>query len=142
MRTGQPIISRPAWYDRNPSSKVYGFFLTDQAPHSEATRISYTASSNKKAMIELLHIRIIRKTAASTAGRPRAWITITPSGQTGTTIINTHLVTNTVGDVAEVNLGTSLTLLPGDAINIKTVDDSTGGALDYTGGMKITEFDA
>ena len=93
-------------------------------------------------MVEILYGRVVRATAASTPGRPKIYLTITPSGGYPITFLNIHIVTNTVGDSAEFIAGASLTLMPGDSITVYTSDDSTGGTVDYSIGLKITEFDA
>jgi hypothetical protein len=142
MRTGQPIIGRPAWYDRNPASKRGYLSVLDAAPHSLTTRISYTCPSGKKAMVELLYAAVIRKTAPTTVGRAvTAWY-LTPSGGTEGLIMEAVLFSSTVGDSIYLSPSGNLMLFPGDTLTSKTFDGSTGGTCDYQMGYKITEFDA
>jgi hypothetical protein len=142
MRTGQPIIGRPAWYDRNPVQKVYNQRLINASPHSETTQITYTCPSGKKAMVEVMSLTVRRNTAPTTAGQALAYFSLTPSGGSATRIMETYINSATVNDRADSSIGTSIILLSGDKIEGKTYDLSTGGTCDYFLALKLTEFDA
>jgi len=140
MRTGQPIIGRPAWYDRNPVSKVYYYSVT-QDPHTLIERFSYTCPANKKAMVEVMSCRVERRTAATTASTAMAVFNFTPSGGTGYYILKSVIYSNGVGDKEYTALGTTLMMFAGDKIQAMDYDASTGGTVDYYHALKITEFD-
>jgi hypothetical protein len=142
MRTGQPIIGRPAWHDRNPITTLYVYSAAGVAPHTTTPRWTYTVPSGKKAMIEFLHVRILRSAAATTAGKVTAAISITPSGGPSADIMVANILTNNVGDREALVSGATLTLLAGDKIAGYTSDASTGGTIDYVLACKATEFDA
>jgi len=142
MRTGQPIISRPAWYDRNPTVRVAFYNAISVTPHAVAERLSYTCPAGKKAMVELLSCRITRQTVATADGFPISEFSLTPSGRTETFILIAQIFVNTVGEKAMVDVGSALTLLAGDVLKGKTGDISTGGTCAYHLAYKITEFDA
>jgi hypothetical protein len=142
MRTGQPIIGRPAWYDRNPVHVTKSYVGSAVAPHSATSRWSYTVPSGKKAMVELLRGSAIRDAAANTVDEVWIYIQLIPGGQSAAYIIFTRLLTNNVGDKVEFSIGQSMILLPGDQIFAYTADSSTGGAVHYELTAKITEFDA
>jgi hypothetical protein len=142
MRVGpQPIIARPAWHDRNPTSKTY-YFCADASPHSITERFSYTVPSGKKAMVEVLSCRVERRTAATSPSSVLAAFHFTPSGGTGNYILRAIIYTNNVGDKEHQALGTTLILCTGDTIKAYTYDGSTGGTCEHLLTMKITEFDA
>jgi len=143
MRTGQPIISRPAWYDRNPVQKV-GNYIGTHGPHSTVERLSYTVPAGKKAMVEILLVMVRRQTAAATPGIAQCICQLTPSGGSITSILYALLRAefNAAKDVMLLSIGTSMTLLPGDKLSFSTSDGSTNGACDYEMMYKATEFDA
>jgi hypothetical protein len=142
MRTGQPIIGRPAWYDRNAITRINGWQSNNTAPHSRTSRFSFTVPAGKKAFVEYASIYARRSTAASTAGLVQATIEITPSGGGIAVIAEAQLLTNNVGDADRMDVGQGITLNAGDKIEGYTVDASTGGAVNLLVACKITEFDA
>ena len=143
MRVGpQPIIARPAWYDRNPSIQVKNYSAAGVAPHTSTLRWSYTVPSGKKAFLELADIEVVRATAATTVGMVSAGITYTPSGGSEVNVIVVEIRTNGVGDRAGKTVGQAFVMSAGDSIKAYTTDTSTGGTIDYTMSAKITEFDA
>jgi hypothetical protein len=142
MRTGQPIISRPAWYDRNPSSQWLGFFNNNTPPHSDTQRWTYTVPSGKKAMLEYASAYVRRSAAATTVGRVQASIRVTPSGGGVHTITIAQILTNNVGDSDRMDLGQGFLLFAGDKIEGYTEDTSTGGTVNILLRAKLTEFDA
>jgi hypothetical protein len=142
MRTGQPIISRPAWHDRNPSQQLLWYTVNGAAPHSAIDRWTYTVPTGKKAMLEALDGLICILTAATTAGRRKIYVRLTKSGGGSADIMNLQISTNGVGDVQTKTLGTSLLMLQGDTITGFTADESVGGTVDYRLMAKLTEFDA
>jgi hypothetical protein len=142
MRTGQPIISRPAWYDRNPIVKCDSWLGTSTAPHAETERWTYTVPAGKKAFLETLSMRMQRSSAASTGGTAVAWVGVYPSGGVPKYLAFCAIVTNTVGDKDSSIVGQAIVMKAGDIIRARTSDLSTGGAIDYFLAYKITEFDA
>ena len=143
MRVGpQPIIARPAWYDRNAASRADTYTGQQLAPHALTTRLTYTVPAGKKAIVELLQVKCVRRTAATTVGLVYAYATITPSGGSEKEILDSYLFGNAVGDKDGQALQGTLVLCTGDVINMKTYDGSTGGTVDYFLAYKVTEFDA
>jgi len=135
-----PLISRPAWYDRNSTPKADTFdALRD--PHSIVTRITYTVPANKVAMVELLEQRSQRDEVATTPGNViTRWI-YTIYGEPEVNIMDTRHKGNAVGDTAEKQLGAALMLFTGDILEGKTADTSTAGKISYKMAYKLTEFD-
>jgi hypothetical protein len=142
MRTGQPIISRPAWHDRNPIQQLLWYNVNGTAPHSATQRWTYTVPTGKKAMLEALDGLICIVTAATTASRRKIYVRLTKSGGGSADIMNLQILTNSVGDVQTKTLGTSLLMLQGDSLTGYTADESTDGTVDYRLMAKLTEFDA
>lgn len=142
VRSGQPIISRPAWHDRNPAHIQLQWFNNNQAPHTATQRWTYTVPAGKKAFVEAALVYIRRSAAATTAARVQLTIGVTPSGGLDRVLLLAQILTNNIGDYDRADLGQSITLLPGDLIDADSVDDSTGGTINYNTVAKITEFDA
>jgi len=138
VRIGTPgVVARPAWYDRSPSLQLKRFYGVDVAPHSATQRWTYTVPAGKKAFLEAINLKLIRKTAASTVGVAYASIVLNTYS-----VFEARVVTNNVGDKDAVSVGQALTLNPGDTLEGYTYDGSTGGTFDYQTIVKITEFDA
>jgi hypothetical protein len=114
----------------------------DIAPHTQATRFTYTVPTGKKAFVEMLQTRVQRSTAASAASRVIAWIGYQPSGGSGSLMSYSVINTNGVGDKDANIVGQSIVMNAGDTLTGYTSDGSTGGACDYMLNYKITEFDA
>jgi len=143
MRVGpQPIIARPAWYDRNPTIKEDHYWGQGVAPHAVTTRISYTCPAGKKAMIEVLQVRVRRVTAATTLGLCGAYAMLTDAVAGAKEILDAYLNDNTLNVRNEAAIGTALIMVAGNTIDLKTYDTSTVGTCDYFMSYKITEFDA
>ena len=93
-------------------------------------------------MLEYACVFVNRSAAASSAGRVQADIRIQPSGGSLTIISVAQILTNNVGDSDRMDVGQSMVLLAGDKIEGWTVDNSTGGTVNYLLAAKLTEFDA
>jgi len=142
MRTGQPIISRPAWYDRNPIQRSNFYVAGTVAPHTSTQRWSYTCPSGKKAMVEVLMANVMRDSAATTVGVAESGVFLSPGGSGSVIIVSAEILENTVGARNYFSLGVSLTLLATDVISGSTFDASTGGTCRYQLSYKIIEYDA
>lgn len=142
MKTGQPIIGRPAWYDRNPTIQEGKYVAASVAPHAQEPRWTYTVPAGKKAFVELAFLRIYRRTAATTVGIWAADIYYQPSGGSSTSHMRISSLDNTVGSEKTLTIGQNMIMLAGDALRGYTEDASTGGTCDYAVIAKITEFDA
>jgi len=143
VRVGTPsAVARPAWYDRNPISRIDHYWGLTVAPHALTTRLTYTVPAGKKAILEALQVRCIRRTAATTVGLVYAVAYITPSGASEKELLDCYLFTNNVGDKDGQALQGTVTLFAGDVLGLKTYDGSTGGTVDYFLAYKLTEFDA
>ena len=138
-----PSFSRPAWYDRNPESKVNAYD-SDQVPHAETPKIEYTVPDDKIAYVEMLYCLVCRAGAAGTAGDVRAMWRVTPKGGNKRTVLEAYLraADNLVGDRDRVFLGATMPLYVDDKLELSTLDVSIGGAVRYRGAYKLTEFDA
>jgi len=144
MRVGpQPIIARPAWYDRNPSTIIYTFCDT-LSPHAPTPRFNYVVPSGKKAMVEVMLAKVVRVSSATTPGWATAQIAITPYGGSMAWVCIARLTDahNAAKDMDSMSIGGSIMLFPGDAVTGLTADLSTGGTCHYILAVKLTLFDA
>jgi hypothetical protein len=141
--SGGTQSSRLQWYDRNPTQISNGYNSID-GPHTLTQRWTYVCPAGKKVLIESLHIRICRITAAGTPATVLAYVVYTPSG--GSTyallVVGFTASENTVGNKEAAQIGTALTLYPGDALSFLTIDGSTTGTVQHVGVYKGTVFDA
>jgi len=143
VRVGTPsAVARPDWYDRNPSNQHLYYEGYGISPHVKTGRWNYTVPAGKKALVELVWARLIRKSAATTLGDAYAGIWFLVSGGTNRWLAGAWICDNTVGATKDFVLGQSIIMLPGDSIFGYTADGSTGGTFDYQIYAKITEFDA
>jgi len=144
VRVGTPsAVARPEWYDRNPTSKADGH-ATTAAPHTITERVAYTVPSGKKAIVEMVYLRIKRVTAATTAGTATSLLRVTPSGGSAMSIMIAELTSsqNSVGDKETLQVSPLMTLFTGDKVSGDSLDTSTGGTVEYQARWKLTEFDA
>jgi len=106
------------------------------------TRLTYTVPAGKKAMVEVMQVRVRRASAATTVGLAGAYVMLTPSGGVIKEILDTGINDNTVNARDNNALGGTMVLCTGDQLDLKTYDLSTGGTCDYFVCYKLTEFDA
>lgn len=129
------------WYDRNPVSKADEWDATD-GDHAATIRVTYTCPTGKIAMIELLSANATRSAAAGAVGHVEVWVNLTPNGGSPSSIWNAgRFYDNDVGAGINSSLGTTVTMFPGDKIDMKTRDTGNGGSVEYQISYKITEFD-
>jgi len=138
VRLGTPsAVARPEWYDRNPVKIRRNSVGAGISPHSDTERWTYTVPAGKKAIVESLQTTMIRKTAATTAGRPYAHIIVA-----GIAFLKAVIIGNAIGDRSDPTVGPAMVLVAGETITANTADDSTGGTVDFFVAMTATEFDA
>jgi len=143
VRVGTPsAVARPAWYDRNPISRVDSASADGVTPHGATDRLTYTVPAGKKALIEQADAKIWRQTAATTAGEVFVAFTVTPGGGSQQFVMRDAFFTNAVNDSAKLSMSPNMTLKAGDVFTIATFDGSTGGTTRYRLGYKLTEYDA
>lgn len=129
------------WYDRNPLDVNLDY---DQilAPHITTVRWTYTVPTKRKTYIELLTLFLQRETVTTGAHLNEAEILFTPLNGTATFLPKAYLITNTVGDYRQIEIGQSILALAGDQIQFATQGTDDDGLVRFAGCMKATEFDA
>jgi len=142
VRVGFPGGPRLEWYDRNPSTQLLWYGGAGIAPHGLIARATYTVPTGKKAFLEYGIVVAIRATAPTTAGRVTTQITITPSGGSAAGFLVIRWTSAVLDYHESMNVGNAGALAAGDMIQVMTADLSTGGTLDYSAGVKLTEFSA
>lgn len=130
------------WYDRNPRSSVKGYDAPTVAPHTVEVRWSYTVPKGKKAIIEGVYVKLIRRNVADPVGFASCHVDfLEKGGSANPPILKAMIVTNVAGDM-DKDVLEGITMYEGDKISGVTQDLSTGGSIAYMTGCKITEFDA
>lgn len=128
-------------FDRNPTVNVQNDNNGARAPSALVQRILYTVPANRKALIDGILAKIMRATAAAPVGLYYTEISTTVIAATAYLIWNDSL-DNTVGAYRSTSLA-NVGVLPAAAfIENSQIDNSTGGTVSYTAGIKVTEFDA
>jgi len=137
----QQPSDRGNYYDRNPSIKTVDYEASGVAPAAETVRGTYTVPSGRKAYVESTYVRIYRESVASAPRPSELMIFYIPSG--GTKIKLGDAVQNANGLYDPmIFAGAQLALLlPGDAVEVHTWDQSTGGTYNFNGAIKLCEFD-
>jgi len=135
-------MTRLAWYDRNPADQVASNNVLDVAPHVVQVWLSYTVPANKKAMVELLHVKMQRKTAAGVLGSAAVYVRFTKNGGLSQGILYAYLFDNTIGAKDTAVLAGTITMFAGDLLEIVSYDISTTGTIDYFSAYKASEYDA
>jgi len=92
--------------------------------------------------VELIYLAVVRRAAPTTPALARLHIDLTPSGGSATELIDACIFTGNVGDMDKSVLGSTMLLYAGDRIRAWSVDQSTGGTVDYIATAKATEFNA
>ena len=130
-------LARVEWYDRNPIQTSVSYLASNVPPHEWTLRSSYTVPSGRKALLCGCHMIIRRRTAPTTAGDFYA-----ESYCFGTGVACIHSSSGVVGGGESISMGCWAVAEEGEDVTIETWDDSTGGAVDYSLLVSITEFDA
>lgn len=139
MRGGNPVTSRPAWYDRNPVSQGEHYTSAQVGPHAETTRQTYTVPAATRTRVTTGNVSVQRDNASTALGDLEAWVEVTPSGGAAFRACSVILRNNGVNLIASAQF-TGLDLGPGDTLALKTSDDSTGGSAAYSLAWAGTEY--
>jgi len=139
------IVAKPEWYDRNAINQTKKYIAVNVAPHGTTIRWTYTVPNYKKAWLDFIWFSIRRRTAATALidyGGNVVYLFYTPKGGTGKVMFNIVLNDNTVDKEWKETISSNIALFEGDKIELITINEDTGGAMDYDVFAKITEFDA
>ena len=141
MRVSSFAVARPAYYDRNATSKNLVYGSAAIAPHANTTRFTYTVPSGRKCFVESLNVASFRETAATVVGQQFLNIVVY-DGTTYCNLIALYYYTTAVGSVQTQILGNNATVYAGQQILGATWDLSTGGTQDLRLSAKGSEYDA
>lgn len=125
--------------DRSPVNRNLYFLGEALAPHAATQRALYTVPANRRAVIVGTKLSIRRVTAAAPAVRPRILLHQTIPLAVDN-LLEVYTKSNAVGGEDKVEVYLYALLNPGDAVEIRTQDDSTGGTVDYLATVNIIEF--
>jgi hypothetical protein len=126
-------------YDRDPEIVIKDYEKTSSGPHAATTRWSYTVPKGKKAYLESAYVKLIRRTAATTAGWAVFYVGYTGANSSGN-IMKAVMITNNIGDTDKDRLAGPLLMEEGDGLCAQSQDLSVDGLIGYISGAKITEF--
>lgn len=140
MRTGQAQVVRDDWYDRNISSEGLSYSAT-HGGHATSLRATYTVPADRVAVVEAVHMNIIRTVGAGDTFSKGCHTDFVISG--GLKVIRFSHYANCAADFHPPGFVTSCNqhLVAGDVINLYT--DAAGSmTLRFTLAVLITEYDA
>ena len=141
MRVASLGVARPAYYDRNASGTRQRYNAAI-APATFTTRWTATIASGKKAFVEAVFVRCFQATLPPAIGFMETYVE-TSDGVTNTLLASARAATSlTVKQQAQDRVAGTITLYAGNSIYCTTVDDSTGGTVQFTGDALYTIFDA
>jgi hypothetical protein len=140
MRVSSFAVARPAWYDRNPATTLLHYAGTI-SPAGNTVRYSTTVAAGKLAYLDMLTCVQDRVTVATANPDDYARLYITPSGGTGTMLLENHQGINSVGYGTSNVIANAGTLIAGDLLELYTASGTTGGSVRISSSIKITTFD-
>jgi hypothetical protein len=143
VRIGQINQGRPAYYDRNATTKLQNYFGGFVAPAGSVIRWVYTVPSNTKSFVQSAMAEIKRSAAAAPVGQAEVDIQVTAIA-TGTAadILVIDTFSNAIDAGGHMNAGSVGLFVPGDIIRGITYDASTGGTVAFGISIIYAEFDA
>ena len=137
VRVGFPGGPRLEWYDRSPSNENIDYGASSVAPHSLTERASYTVPTGKKAFVSGAYGDVMRRSAAGTLGEAYAFFTVA-----AVVLMAIGHNNNSEGHTERGSGLASSVVLTGTKISIETIDESTGGTMNYYLSISIMEFSA
>lgn len=140
MRIIYPSVARNAFYDRTPTFITKRYETTAVAPHVQTQRWLYSVPANKRAILQAIHIYMIRSTAAAPNAFVEAQISILSAGVYAR-IAHVSFVDNTLFKQYSLDVAYGIYLDTGQNMQAITADGSTGGAIDYYIDAFIIEYD-
>jgi len=142
MRLQHVLVTRPDWFDRNPTAQSGGYVASSVAPHALTQRWTYTVATGKKAILQTAICIVQRDSVASVLGAQSSYMRYIPSGGSAVRPLYAYNTSNTLSAAQSNNIGATMALLAGDQIDGSTLDDSTGGTGFYLTSFQGIQFDA
>ena len=142
MRLRSGVEGRGHWYDRVTDYVTVKYLGESIAPHSAVTRGEYTVPVNSLCKISAITLYMERITRATTNARASMFAYVeTTSGPT-------HVLSDTSSELEDIHgvvrreLSDLGVYKEGSVIKLNTLDESTGGTLNYRGYISLIIFDA
>jgi len=132
------------YWDRNAKS-FHDHEDTTAGPHVGKERMTYAVPRDRQALLELLHIKLRRMTAAAVVGTVHGYVQLErflPPVSDTSQILSVRMFTNNVDDKDKTQIESPMLLNYGDILHVYTSDSSTGGTVRIFLSFKVTEFDA
>jgi hypothetical protein len=133
-------VSKAAYYDRNARPSYHTFGGT-YAPHGTTIRVQYTAPYPYACFVESIFIYALRATAAAPVGPSTIAVVATNIYAVSVNILRLQFVDNTIGLTYTEQQSDFGIIFPGDTIDIRTIEGSTGGTVTMNGALKGCEFE-
>ncbi len=141
MNVGEVLLARGFYYDRNPLEKSLSYIATGVAPHPVTTRATYTVPAGKKAFITSAYAAVFVDAAKTTLAQNYANVEATQNVG-GVVLARAFARGTAIGSGETSAVGVQTLLSAGDAIQLTTIDQSTGGTAAYVASCTAFEFDA
>jgi hypothetical protein len=135
-----PAGVKREYYDRNGVAECLQYYNAAIAPHGTTQRFTYTVPANTRLLVMSVSLMTCRVTAAAPVGEAVNSILVIANGS-GDVFAQTYLNNNTVGAVDRVLLSQLGWLYPGDTVECRTSDLSTGGTTRILSALQYLRFD-
>ena len=126
------------WYQTNFLRVETGYEGYSIGPHASTVRASYTVPASRLALQASINLLMMRKTAATTAGKAKVGIYESAAASYTANIFE---ITNTVGAPKYSHRGWGQVFPAGKILRVETGDASTNGTYDYDLDMEHMVFD-
>ena len=140
MRWQHLQTERPQYYDRIQTNITQGYKADGIAPHGTTQRTSYTVPAGKLGYCDFIYGVLLRDSAPGSEGTARITFVYTPSGGGSTDMMTVMFKDPNVGYTQHDGAGPFGFMQAGDVLEIKTVDQSTGGTIHYQSVFKVAEM--
>lgn len=117
----------------------YGLGLL--SPHTATVRDSYTVPVGKGAIILSAASTIYRETTATNEGNVSVVATLTPNGGSTVNLYDHRQTTNNNDLLTDRSVDLGIVISPGDEVDVRTADPSTGGTVYIHVCVPIIQYD-
>jgi len=127
--------------DRRPTTVQLSYIQSTVAPHSTTVRSTYTLPANRLGLLTYGNGIIRRTQIPSVTGRTAITVNYTPVGGVSVSIMRLEVILLAVQSNGQKDTIFNMLLLPGDVVDISTVDGNVGGFHDYVAYAGIVLYD-
>ena len=129
------------FFDREGDPRSFSYYNTGVNPHVLTVRFTYTVPAGKAAFVMSRAASIARTDPASSPFAAAAYHRSNLSAGGLKEVLLVPMRSNTIGDTVVIAQGRCGPIAAGDVLEGVTVDGSVAGAIGYSLGLEVMEFD-